>query len=89
MTEQQKNALLPAGLRDVLPPDAAFEAEIVERLVASFAARGYDRIKPPLIEFEEGLLSGARAARVAGEIRWANALKTIAPARRAFGETTS
>ena len=39
MTEQQKNALLPAGLRDVLPPDAAFEAEIVERLVASFAAR--------------------------------------------------
>jgi ATP phosphoribosyltransferase regulatory subunit len=62
MTEQQKNALLPAGLRDVLPPDAAFEAEIVERLVASFAARGYDRIKPPLIEFEEGLLSGAGVA---------------------------
>ena len=62
MTEQQKNALLPAGLRDVLPPDAAFEAEIVERLVASFAARGYDRIKPPLIEFEDGLLSGAGVA---------------------------
>ncbi len=62
MTEQQKNALLPAGLRDVLPPDAAFEAEIVERLVACFAARGYDRIKPPLIEFEEGLLSGAGVA---------------------------
>ncbi len=62
MTEQQKNALLPAGLRDVLPPDAAFEAEIVEKLVASFQARGYDRIKPPLIEFEEGLLSGAGIA---------------------------
>lgn len=62
MTEQQKNALLPAGLRDVLPPDATFEAEIVERLVASFAARGYDRIKPPLIEFEDGLLSGAGVA---------------------------
>jgi ATP phosphoribosyltransferase regulatory subunit len=62
MTEQQKSALLPAGLRDVLPPDAAFEAEIVERLVAAFAARGYDRIKPPLIEFEDGLLSGAGVA---------------------------
>jgi ATP phosphoribosyltransferase regulatory subunit len=62
MSEQQKNALLPAGLRDVLPPDAAFEAEIVERLVACFEARGYDRVKPPLIEFEEGLLSGAGIA---------------------------
>ena len=59
MTELERNALLPAGLRDVLPSDAAFEAEIVERLVAFLAARGYDRVKPPLIEFEEGLLSGA------------------------------
>jgi ATP phosphoribosyltransferase regulatory subunit len=58
MTELERNALLPAGLRDVLPPDAAFEAEVVERLVAFFAARGYDRVKPPLIEFEDGLLSG-------------------------------
>ncbi len=62
MTELERNALLPAGLRDVLPNDAAFEAEIVERLVAFLAARGYDRVKPPLIEFEEGLLSGAGVA---------------------------
>jgi ATP phosphoribosyltransferase regulatory subunit len=62
MTEPERNALLPAGLRDVLPDDAAFEAEIVERLVAFFAARGYDRVKPPLIEFEDGLLSGAGVA---------------------------
>ncbi len=62
MTELERNALLPAGLRDVLPNDAAFEAEIVERLVAFLAARGYDRVKPPLIEFEDGLLSGAGVA---------------------------
>jgi ATP phosphoribosyltransferase regulatory subunit len=62
MTELERNALLPAGLRDVLPPDAAFESEIVERLVAFFAARGYDRVKPPLIEFEDSLLSGAGVA---------------------------
>jgi ATP phosphoribosyltransferase regulatory subunit len=62
MTELERNALLPAGLRDVLPDDAAFEAEIVERLVAFLAARGYDRVKPPLIEFEDGLLSGAGVA---------------------------
>jgi ATP phosphoribosyltransferase regulatory subunit len=52
-------ALLPAGLRDVLPPDAAHEASIVERLVATFASHGYQRVKPPLIEFEESLLGGA------------------------------
>ncbi len=62
MTELERNALLPAGLRDVLPNDAAFEAEIVERLVAFLTARGYDRVKPPLIEFEDGLLSGAGVA---------------------------
>jgi ATP phosphoribosyltransferase regulatory subunit len=62
MTELERKALLPAGLRDVLPPDAAFEAEAVERLMAYFAARGYDRVKPPLIEFEDGLLSGAGVA---------------------------
>jgi ATP phosphoribosyltransferase regulatory subunit len=50
------SALLPAGLRDVLPPDAAHEAGIVERLVACFAGHGYQRVKPPLIEFEESLL---------------------------------
>jgi ATP phosphoribosyltransferase regulatory subunit len=62
MTEQERNALLPAGLRDILPPDAAFEAAIVERLMALIGARGYERVKPPLIEFEEGLLSGAGVA---------------------------
>ena len=62
MTEYERNALLPAGLRDVLPHDAAFEAAIVEILVAVFAARGYDRVKPPLIEFEDSLLAGAGIA---------------------------
>ncbi|MBK1664865.1 ATP phosphoribosyltransferase regulatory subunit [Rhodospirillum rubrum] len=55
-------ALLPNGLRDVLPPDAAFEVATVEHLVSVFAANGYDRVKTPLIEFEEGLLTGASRA---------------------------
>jgi ATP phosphoribosyltransferase regulatory subunit len=54
-------ALLPAGLNDGLPPDAAHEAAIVERLIASFAGHGYDRVKPPLVEFEETLLGGSAA----------------------------
>jgi ATP phosphoribosyltransferase regulatory subunit len=52
-------ALLPAGLRDVLPPRADWEAFASESLLASFAARGYARVKPPLIEFEETLLAGS------------------------------
>ena len=61
MNEIGKRALLPTGLRDLLPPDAAFEASVAERLLASFAAQGYERVKPPLVEFEEGLLNGAGA----------------------------
>ena len=54
-------ALLPAGLRDLLPPDAQTEAAAVEAMMDSFAAHGYERIKPPLIEFEDGLLAGSGA----------------------------
>ncbi len=57
-----RRALLPAGLRDVLPPDAAREAATVERLVACFESHGYERVKPPLIEFEDSLFSGPGAA---------------------------
>ncbi|MEK7245272.1 MAG: ATP phosphoribosyltransferase regulatory subunit, partial [Pseudomonadota bacterium] len=62
MTEIADKGLLPAGFRDVLPPDAALEADIVGRLVALFAAHGYERVKPPLLEFEETLLAGNGAA---------------------------
>lgn len=62
MTELERKALLPAGLRDILPPVAGFEAEICEILAASFASHGYDRVKPPLVEFEDSLMSGAGAA---------------------------
>lgn len=62
MTELERKALLPAGLRDILPPEAAFEAGIREALASAFASHGYDRVKPPLVEFEDGLMSGAGAA---------------------------
>jgi len=62
MTEHAEKGLLPAGLQDVLPPLAAHESAVVERLIAAFQAQGYDRVKPPLLEFEEALLTGAGAA---------------------------
>jgi ATP phosphoribosyltransferase regulatory subunit len=55
-------ALLPAGLRDVLPPEAEMEAKSVEAIMDCFAAHGYQRVKPPLLEFEDSLFSGSGAA---------------------------
>ena len=55
-------ALLPHGLRDLLPPDAQIEADTVERLMAILGHYGYDRVKPPLVEFESSLLEGPGVA---------------------------
>jgi ATP phosphoribosyltransferase regulatory subunit len=64
-----ENFLLPAGLADGLPPEAGFEAAMVERLMASFARWGYERVKPPLLEFEDSLLAGPGAAMAAHTFR--------------------
>ena len=61
MTDKTDKGLLPAGLSDVLAPDAAFEASVLERLLADFSAHGYERVDPPLIEFEDSLLTGIGA----------------------------
>ena len=55
-------ALLPAGMSDGLPPEAAFEAAIAEQLMSEFGSHGYERVKPPLLEFEQNLLRGPGAA---------------------------
>jgi ATP phosphoribosyltransferase regulatory subunit len=60
--ETTNRALLPAGLRDLLPPEAESEAISVEALLEVFAAHGYQRVKPPLLEFEDSLLAGSGAA---------------------------
>ena len=62
MIEYANKDLLPAGMCDVLPPDAEIEASATEQIIACFSGYGYERVKPPLIEFEESLLSGGGAA---------------------------
>ncbi len=69
MNEAARKALLPDGLRDVLPPHAAHEASVVSGLVATFAARGFERVAPPLVEFEDSLLDGAGQAMATGTFR--------------------
>jgi ATP phosphoribosyltransferase regulatory subunit len=50
--------LLPTGFRDRLPPEADASARLVRAILDCVAAYGYERVQPPLAEFEASL-SGA------------------------------
>lgn len=69
MNEPLHPALLPLGLRDLLPEDAATEALVVGRMMGVLDRYGYQRVKPPLVEFEENLLAGAGAAMASETFR--------------------
>src|SRR6201997_4549616 len=69
MSDAPHPALLPTGMHDLLPPEAEIEAQVVARLMTTLAAHGYDRVKPPLVEFEETLFSGAGAAMATATFR--------------------
>ncbi len=56
-SSQVQKGLLPAGLSDILYPKAQVQAKTVENLLDSFSNYGYLRVKPPLVEYEETLLS--------------------------------
>lgn len=58
-----RQALLPEGFRDHLAPKAEHEASLVRSLVDCFQSYGYDRVAPPVVEFESSLLVGAGATR--------------------------
>lgn len=56
MSSKPHPALLPNGLLDLLPPQAEGEFRTIDLFMKEFSAFGYDRVKPPLVEFEESLL---------------------------------
>src|SRR5260370_25993216 len=62
MKETRHPALLPSGRSDLLPPEAGVEARVVAVMMAVLESHGYERVKPPLMEFEENLLSGTGTA---------------------------
>jgi ATP phosphoribosyltransferase regulatory subunit len=47
--------LLPAGFRDRLPPAAEAASRLVRTIVDGFAAHGYERVAPPIVEHEASL----------------------------------
>src|SRR6516225_12343734 len=69
MNDAPHPALLPTGMHDLLPPEAEVEAQVVARLMTTLAAHGYERVKPPLVEFEETLFAGAGAAMAIATFR--------------------
>jgi ATP phosphoribosyltransferase regulatory subunit len=69
MNEAPHPALLPTGMHDLLPPEAEIEAQVVSQLMTSLAAHGYERVKPPLVEFEETLFAGAGATMATATFR--------------------
>src|SRR3546814_13725806 len=49
--------LLPEGLSDRLPPQAEASARLVRHVLDTVASHGYQRIMPPLAEFEQDLVA--------------------------------
>ena len=63
----QDNALLPSGFEDLLPPQAEAEYAAIAALMGVFRGFGYERVKPPMAEFEESLLGKGPGAALAPE----------------------
>lgn len=47
--------LLPVGLTDRLPREAAIATHAMRAVLGAMDAHGYDRVRPPLIEFERSM----------------------------------
>ncbi|WP_033376395.1 ATP phosphoribosyltransferase regulatory subunit [Porphyrobacter sp. AAP82] len=60
------NDLLPEGLEDRLPPEAARITAMMRACLDVLDAHGYDRVRPPLLEFEASL-AGRMAGVTVGE----------------------
>ena len=62
--------LLPEGLRDRLPPQAEACSRLLHRVIVAVGRHGYQRVSPPLAEFEEGLLGQLKSARAQDLLRF-------------------
>ena len=68
--DDNNQGLLPAGLMDLLDPVASQNSQAITTMLNCFAQFGYQRVKPPLVEFEATLLAkGPGAATAAKSFR--------------------
>ena len=61
--------LLPEGLRDRLPPQAEAASRLMHRVIIAIGRHGYERVLPPLAEFEESLVGRLKSARAQDLLR--------------------
>ncbi len=61
--------LLPEGLSDRLPPQAEASARLARRVLDTVATHGYERVMPPLAEFEDTLVGRLKSMRAEDMVR--------------------
>jgi ATP phosphoribosyltransferase regulatory subunit len=61
--------LLPEGLSDRLPPQAEASARLTRSVLDAVAAHGYERVMPPLAEFEDTLTQRLKSMRAQDLVR--------------------
>lgn len=64
------HAMLPEGFRDALPPFADAAARLEQQILAAAFAHGYERVDPPLAEFEAALIGRLKAAGALDAVRF-------------------
>ncbi len=62
-------SLLPEGLSDRLPPQAEASARLARRVLDTVATHGYERVMPPLAEFEDTLTQRLKSMRAQDLVR--------------------
>lgn len=72
--------LLPEGLADALPAEAAAISRVMRAVLDAMDAQGYDRVRPPLVEFEHALAQRMDGIRTRRMIRFTDpaSLRTLA-----------
>lgn len=72
--------LLPEGLEDRLPREAAAATQAMRAILSAMDAHGYDRVRPPLIEFEKSLAGRMEGVHTRRMVRFTDpiSLRTLA-----------
>lgn len=68
------SALLPEGFRDRLPPAADAASSVVRKMLDAAGAHGYERVQPPLAEYEDGLVGRLKSAPAIDLLRFVDPL---------------
>ncbi|GAB5350388.1 ATP phosphoribosyltransferase regulatory subunit [Qipengyuania sp. 483] len=76
----QPDDLLPIGLEDALPPKAATITRAMRDVLQAMDGHGYDRVRPPLIEFEQSLAGRMEGVATRRMVRFTDpeSLRTLA-----------